>query len=37
MKKLGKKFSFLTKIMLVIGLLVSNLSSLTYVFASETT
>ena len=37
MKKLEKKFSFLTKIMLVIGLLVSNLSSLTYVFASETT
>ncbi|MBQ2873058.1 MAG: hypothetical protein IJE89_03555 [Bacilli bacterium] len=35
MKKLGKKFSFLTKIMLVVGLLISNLSSLTYVFADE--
>ena len=35
MKKLGKKISFLTKIMLVIGLLVSNLSSLSVVFAYE--
>ena len=37
MKKLGKKFSFLTKIMLVIGLLISNLSSLSVVFADEVT
>ena len=37
MKKLGKKFSFLTKIMLVVGLLISNLSSLSVVFASEVT
>lgn len=37
MRKLGEKFSFLTKILLVIGLLISNLSSLTVVFASETT
>lgn len=37
MKKLGKKFSFLTKIMLVIGLLISNLSSLSVVFADEIT
>ena len=35
MKKLGKSLSFLTKIMLVIGLLISNLSSLSIVFASE--
>lgn len=35
MKKIGKKFSFLTKIMLVIGLLISNLSSLSIVFADE--
>lgn len=35
MKKLGKKISFLTKIMLVIGLLISNLSSLSVVFAYE--
>lgn len=35
MKKIGKSFSFLTKIMLVIGLLISNLSSLSIVFASE--
>ena len=35
MKKLGKSLSFLTKIMLVIGLLISNLSSLSVVFASE--
>lgn len=37
MKKLGKKFSLLTKVLLVIGLLISNLSSLTVVFASEAT
>ena len=37
MKKLGKKLSFLTKIMLVVGLLISNLSSLTVVFADEMT
>ena len=37
MKKLGKKISFLTKIMLVLGLLVSNLSSLSVVFAYEAT
>ena len=37
MKKLGKKVSFLTKILLVVGLLISNLSSLTAVFASEIT
>ena len=37
MKKLGKKFSFLTKIMLVVGLLISNLSSLSLVFAYEAT
>ena len=35
MKKLGKSLSFLTKIMLVFGLLISNLSSLSVVFASE--
>ena len=35
MKKIGKKLSFLTKIMLVVGLLVSNLSSLSVVFAYE--
>lgn len=35
MKKIGKKLSFLTKIMLVIGLLISNLSSLSVVFAYE--
>lgn len=35
MKKIGKKISFLTKIMLVFGLLVSNLSSLSVVFAYE--
>lgn len=35
MKKLGKKVSFLTKIMLVVGLLISNLSSLSIVFAYE--
>lgn len=37
MKKLGKGLSFLTKIMLVIGLLISNLSSLSVVFAYEVT
>ena len=37
MKKLGKRLSFLTKIMLVAGLLISNLSSLSVVFAAETT
>lgn len=35
MKKIGKKISFLTKIMLVFGLLISNLSSLSVVFAYE--
>lgn len=35
MKKLGKKVSFLTKILLVFGLLISNLSSLSVVFAYE--
>ena len=35
MKKIGQKASFLTKILLVIGLLISNLSSLTVVFAYE--
>ena len=35
MKKLGQKLSFLTKIMLVVGLLISNLSSLSVVFAYE--
>ena len=35
MKKIGKKLSFFTKIMVVIGLLISNLSSLTMVFAYE--
>jgi len=35
MKKLGKKLSFLTKVMLVVGLLISNLSSLSVVFADE--
>lgn len=37
MKKLGQKLSFLTKVMLVIGLLISNLSSLSVVFAYEAT
>ena len=37
MKKLGKKVSFLTKIMLVFGFLISNLSSLSVVFADEVT
>ena len=35
MKKLGQKASFLTKILLVVGLLISNLSSLSVVFAYE--
>lgn len=35
MKKLGKKLSYLTKVVLVIGLLISNLSSLSIVFAYE--
>lgn len=35
MKKLGKKFSFITKIMLVIALLFSNLAPLKIVFAYE--
>ena len=37
MKKIRKKVSFLTKIMLVFGLLFSNLSSLSVVFADEVT
>ena len=37
MKKLREKVSFLTKILLVIGLLISNLSSLSVVFAYEAT
>ncbi len=35
MKKIGKKFSYLTKVLLVFGLLFSNLSSLSVVFAYE--
>jgi len=35
MKKLGKKFSFITKVMLVISLLFSNLAPLKIVFAYE--
>jgi len=35
MKKLGKRLSFLTKVLLVVGLLISNLSSLSVVFAYE--
>ena len=35
MKKLKQKASFLTKILLVVGLLISNLSSLSVVFAYE--
>ena len=35
MKKLGKKISYITKVLLVIGLIISNLSSLTVVFANE--
>ena len=37
MKKLGKKFSYFTKIFLVLGLIFSNLSSLSVVFAYEAT
>ena len=37
MKKLGQRLSFLTKVMLVVGLLISNLSSLSVVFAYEAT
>ena len=37
MKKIGKKLSFLTKIFLVVGLLFSNLSGLSCVFAYEGT
>lgn len=35
MKKIGKKFSYITKIFLVLGLLFSNLSGLSLVFAYE--
>lgn len=35
MKKIGQKLSFMTKILLVVGLLISNLSSLSVVFAYE--
>ena len=35
MKKLRKSLSFSTKILLVFGLLISNLSSLSVVFADE--
>ena len=35
MKKIGKKLSFVTRILLVMGLLFSNLSCLTSVFAYE--
>ena len=35
MKKIGQKLSFLTKVLLVVGLLISNLSSLSVVFAYE--
>jgi len=37
MKKIGKKFSFITKVFLVLGLIFSNLSSLSIVFAYEAT
>lgn len=33
MKKIGKKLSYITKVLLVLGLIISNLSSLTVVFA----
>ena len=33
MKKIGKKLSYMTKVLLVLGLIISNLSSLTVVFA----
>ena len=35
MKKIGKKLSNLTKVLLVLGLIISNLSSLSVVFAYE--
>ena len=35
MKKIGKKLSYVTKVLLVIGLIISNLSSLSIVFAYE--
>ena len=35
MKKIGKKLSYMTKVLLVLGLIISNLSSLTVVFADE--
>ena len=35
MKKIGKRFSYITKIFLVLGLLFSNLSGLSVVFAYE--
>ena len=35
MKKIGKKISYLTKVFLVLGLLFSNLSGLSVVFAYE--
>lgn len=35
MKKIGKKFSFLTKVMLVLGLIFTDLAPLKIVFASE--
>ena len=35
MKKLRKSLSFATKVMLAFGLLISNLSSLSFVFAAE--
>lgn len=35
MKKIGKKLSFMTKVLLVLGLIISNFSSLVVVFADE--
>ena len=35
MKKIGKKLSYFTKVLLVLGLIISNLSSLSVVFAYE--
>ena len=35
MKKIGKKLSNIVKVLLVLGLIISNLSSLTVVFALE--
>ena len=35
MKKIAKKLSYLTKVFLVLGLLFSNLSGLSVVFAYE--